>query len=236
MTRDAIRQLGFFKGLDEDALDEIVSAARPLTLSKGAFLLTQDEPAERFFLLRSGGVRLTQVTADGHQVVVRLVSPGEGIGIIAVLGKIGYPVSAEIIEDAELLAWQGDEIAELMLRHPRLAIHALRLVSGRLHGFMDQVRELSTERVERRIAHGLLRLARQVGRREEEGILIDIPLTRQDLAEMTGTTVFTVSRTLSAWETAGWLHTEKQRVTILEPAELSALAEDLPPVAEDRAS
>ena len=95
MPLEAISKLGFFKRLSDEALDEIVSAARPLTLRKGEFLLMQDEPAERFFLLRSGRVRLTQVTADGHQVVVRFVSPGEGIGIVAVLGKIRYPVSAD---------------------------------------------------------------------------------------------------------------------------------------------
>jgi CRP-like cAMP-binding protein len=89
---------------------------------------------------------------------------------------------------------------------------------------------VATERVERRIAHALLRLVRQAGRRVEAGVEIDFPLSRQDVAEMTGTTLHTVSRTLSAWESQGIVESGRQQVVIRKPHALVAIAEDLPPV------
>jgi CRP-like cAMP-binding protein len=91
----------------------------------------------------------------------------------------------------------------LMRRFPDVAINAARMIADRLHELQRQHRELMTERVERRIAPALVRLARGAGRRVEGGVEIDFPLSRQDLAQMTGTTLFTVSRTLSAWEQDG---------------------------------
>jgi CRP-like cAMP-binding protein len=90
------------------------------------------------------------------------------------------------------------------------------------------VRELSTQRVERRIARTILRLARQSGRKIEQGVLVDLPLSRQDIAEMTGTTLYTVSRVLSDWEDRGLVQSERQQVIITYPHGLVSLAEDIP--------
>ena len=115
-----------------------------------------------------------------------------------------------------------------MERFPRIAINGLRLVSQRWHEVEERYRELATERVERRIAQTLLRLVRQVGRRVENGVLIDLPLTRQDLADMTGTTHYTVSRILSQWEQEKLIETGRGRVLICYPHGLAHIAEDLP--------
>jgi CRP-like cAMP-binding protein len=93
----------------------------------------------------------------------------------------------------------------------------------------EKLREMATERVEQRIARTLARLANQIGKQTEAGILIDAPLTRQDLAEMTGTTVFTVSRTLKSWEREGILQVGREKVTITNPHRLVVLGEDLSP-------
>jgi CRP/FNR family transcriptional regulator, nitrogen oxide reductase regulator len=85
---------------------------------------------------------------------------------------------------------------------------------------------MATERVERRIAHAVLRLARQAGRRVEEGVQIEFPLSRQDIAEMTGTTLHTVSRTMSAWEQAGLIDGGRQRIVIKDPHALVRIAEE----------
>jgi CRP-like cAMP-binding protein len=93
----------------------------------------------------------------------------------------------------------------------------------------ERLRELATERVEQRVARTLLRLARQVGRKVEGGVLIDMPLSRQDLAEMTGTTLYTVSRILSQWEQQHLVETGRERILIRQPHGLVAIAEDLSP-------
>lgn len=218
-----------FRGLEPDGLQALAASARIVQRDSGEFLLRQGEPATEFFVVRSGRLRLSQLSAEGHQIVIRFVGPGEGVGIVAVLGGIAYPLSVEAVEPVEVLSWGGEGYADLMAQHPVLAVEALGLIAGRFKGAMDQLRELSTQRVERRVAHALLRLAGQMGRRLADGsIELDLPLSQQDLAEMTGTTVFTVSRTLSGWESRGLVKTGRKRVVLRQPHDLVAIAEDLP--------
>jgi CRP-like cAMP-binding protein len=115
-----------------------------------------------------------------------------------------------------------------MEQSPRIALNALRIMSGQIRGFQSTVKDLSTKRVEQRVARAVLRLARESGRNIEEGILIDLPLSRQDLAEMTGTTLFSVSRMLKDWEKQGLIMSQRQRVIITYPHGLVTIAEDLP--------
>ncbi len=115
-----------------------------------------------------------------------------------------------------------------MERFPHLAINALRFMSRHVQEFQDRYRELATERVERRVARALLRLAGQAGRKVDEGILIELALTRQDLAEMTGTTRYIISRMLSEWEQQGVIKAGRERVLIKQPHSLVVIAEDLP--------
>jgi CRP-like cAMP-binding protein len=109
-----------------------------------------------------------------------------------------------------------------------VAINAARMIADRFHELQRQHRELMTERVERRIARAILRLLDQSGRRVDAGVEIGFPLSRQDLAQMTGTTLFTVSRTLHRWEAAGLIAAARRRVVIREPHRLVRIAEDLP--------
>ncbi len=127
-------------------------------------------------------------------------------------------------------------MAALMENCPRLALNALSDVTGRLRDLRERYRELATERVERRVAHALTRLADRAGWKTEDGILIDMPLSRQDLAEMAGTTLYTVSRMLSGWQRDGLLDIGRQRVTILDPQGLIAIATDLQNVTTKRSS
>jgi CRP-like cAMP-binding protein len=185
--------------------------------------------------LFQGRVRLTQVTAEGQQVILRFITPGEGMGIVAALGTMTYPASAEALDACQALVWEGAAVADLMERHPRLALNGMRLLAQRVREFQDRLRELATERVERRVARMLLRLARQSGRKAAAGILIDLPLSRQNLAEMTGTTLYTVSRILSQWEAQGLVETGRERVMIRRPHRLVVIADDLPEADESRA-
>jgi CRP-like cAMP-binding protein len=149
------------------------------------------------------------------------------MGIIVVLSNTTYPLSAEVVSDCTALRWDYEATVHLMELFPGLALNGLRLVAGRFQELQSRYQELATERVERRVARTLLRLARQTGRRTEEGVLIDLPLSRQDLGEMTGTTLYTVSRILSNWEQQALIQTGRERVIICNPHGLVVIAEDL---------
>jgi CRP-like cAMP-binding protein len=221
----------FFAGLPPGEVADFMAQAPKRTAGAGRYLFHEGEPANAFYVLLAGQVRLTQLTAEGRQVIVRLVGPGEVFGGVLALGDTVYPVSAQAVGRCDLMAWDAERAMAMLERHPKLALNVLRVLAFRIRDLQDRYRELATERVERRIAHALLRLARQTGRRTEEGVLIDTPLTRKDLAEMTGTTLYTVSRTLSRWEQAGLVALGRSRLTILNPHGLVNVAEDLPPSA-----
>jgi CRP/FNR family transcriptional regulator, nitrogen oxide reductase regulator len=218
----------FFRGLAPHELEAVLQAAQRRKLSRGSYFFHQGEPATTFYILLEGRVRLTQISPEGHQVILHLATPGEGIGIIVALSNVPYPVAAEVVEDAAVLAWDSATTMQLLEKYPRLAVNGLRLVARRFGELQERYRELATERVERRVARALLRLARQMGKRVEEGVLIDMILSRQDLAEMTGTTLYTVSRILSGWEQQGLVESGRERVIIRSPHGLVSIAEDLP--------
>ncbi|GAB4530055.1 MAG: hypothetical protein Kow0063_07720 [Anaerolineae bacterium] len=172
---------------------------------------------------------MTQVTSEGHQVLVRFAGPGDCFGCIAALSGAVYTLSGQAVDDCLALAWDGETVARLMESYPRLALNVLELIAGYYKRLLDRYQELLTERVEQRVARALLRLARQAGQKVEGGVLIGLPLSREDLAQMTGTTLYTVSRILSRWEHEGFIEAGRERVLIHHPHAIVAIGEDLPP-------
>ena len=217
-----------FRGSDTAELEAALEVARHREVTKGEYFFLQGEPAIAFYILVEGRVRMTQITPEGHQVIIHFMGPGDGMGIIVALSNTTYPLAAEAVADCLALKWDYGSTIRLMEQHSRLALNGLRLVAGRFHELQNRYRELATERVERRVARALLRLTRQTGKRVEEGILLDLPLSRQDLGEMTGTTLYTVSRILSNWENEGLIQTGRERIIVREPHSLVIIAEDLP--------
>jgi len=216
-----------FKGLAGAELDGVVSAAHRVARDAGGHFFEQGAPADDFYVLAEGRVKMTQITPDGHQVVLRLVAPGSPFGGVAAFGHPVYPVGAEAIEPSLALGWDGRTMARLLEGNARLAMNALQFVATQLRDVQDRYRELVTEKVERRVARALLRLARDTGRKIDTGVLIDLPLTREDLAEMTGTTIYTVSRLIASWEEKGLVEGGRQRIVIRKPHALVVIADDL---------
>lgn len=225
-----LRQCTLFQGLDDEALRAIQRPAKVYSIPPNNIFFYEGEPADACYVILSGRVRLCQITPTGQQIIAHILGPGDELAIVATLGQIKYPLSAEAMEETAVLAWNSDKMAQLMERYPKIAVNGLRLLAGRLQEMQDRYRELATERVERRIARTLLRLAQQFGRKNGNGdVMIDTTLSREDIAQLTGTTHYTVSRMLSKWEQEGLVATGREAVTILSPHEMIAIAEDLPP-------
>jgi CRP-like cAMP-binding protein len=224
-----LQQARLFRDLPEAALRQIARVGRRRRVAADAFFFRQGRPAAVLYVLLAGQVKMTQITPEGQQIILRVISPGEMFGAVAALGEATYPASAQAADACVALGWDSATITDLMERFPHLTLNALGIVVARVHEFQDRYRELATERVERRVARALLRLVPQVGRRVESGVLLDLTLSRQDLAEMTGTTLFTVSRILSRWEQEGLIESGRERVVLRRPHSLVEIAEDLTP-------
>jgi CRP-like cAMP-binding protein len=218
-----------FRGLSAANLQAVLQVAQCRQVERNAFFFHQGDPATTFYLLAQGEAKLTRMTSEGHQMLVRFAKPGECFGVIAVLNNTVYTLSSQAVTDCLALVCDGETLARLMEHYPRIALNVLGLVAGHYTRLLDRYQELVTERVEQRVARVLLRLARQAGQRTEDGVLIGLPLSREDLAEMTGTTLYTVSRILSRWEHQGLVEAGRRRILIRHPHTLVAVAEDLSP-------
>lgn len=225
VDRSAIAGLKTFAGWSPADLDALLGLARSTRFPKGSNVFEQGAPASSFYLLLDGHVQATKLTPDGRQIIIRYIEPGELFGIAAQIRQKAYPASAKAIVDSVALVWPSAAWPELAGKFPALSASVLQALGSRLAEANARVMEMSTEAVERRVAHALLRLAKQSGRKVEGGVEIVFPITRQDLAEMTGTTLFTVSRILRAWRDDGLVASGRRRIVIRKPDRLSSLAD-----------
>jgi CRP-like cAMP-binding protein len=221
-----VAHLPLFAGLGPEELGEILREARSVRYPQHSAVFEQGEDAHSFFVLLHGHVRASKTTPAGEEIVVRYVAPGETFGVATAIGLQRYPATATAVDDSVALVWPSAAWPRLVERFPGLATNTLQTVGSRLQETHTRVIEMSTQQVEQRIAHALLRLAKQSGRKVEHGVEIDFPISRQDIAQMTGTTLHTVSRTLSGWEQRGLIESGRQRIVLREPHQLFVLAEE----------
>ena len=206
----------------------MANSARSARYPRSNEVFSQGEDVHSFFLLLSGHVRASKTTPTGEQVVMRYVSPGEMFGVAPAMGLKQYPATATAVDDSVVLIWPSAAWPRLVAKFPALATNTLQAVGSRLQESFTRVVEMSTEQVERRVAHALVRLAKQSGRTVGRGVEIDFPISRQDIAQMTASTLHTVSRILSGWEQAGLIESGRQRIVLREPDKIFALAEQAP--------
>lgn len=211
-----------FASLADDQRLAILQASRPRRLARREVLERQGDPARTFYLVAAGYLKLTQVTAGGEEVVVRFVGPGEPYGGVVVLDQDTYPVSAQAVEAATVLGWTRDVMRALTNEIPQLRMNIVGEIAQHMRDALARVQQLQTARVGQRLAATLLHLARPIG----ATLRIAHPVTRQELAEMTGATLFTVSRTLSEWESRGWIATVQAHIELLQPTHIERLVDD----------
>lgn len=225
LDRTLVKSLPLFQKMSDPELDTLLTRATVRRVPQNEAVFEQGATADFFFLLLNGRLKVTQVTKDGQQIIVRVVNPGDLFGFARALQRSDYPGTATAATESLVLAWPTELWNIFVEKNPHLAVNALHTIGQRLDEAHTRIREMSTEEVERRVAHTVLRLAEQAGKPESGGIRIDFPISRQDIAEMTGTTLHTVSRILSAWEGRGLVVGGRQKLTLKDIPGLRRLAE-----------
>ena len=213
-----------FRKLARPQIREILDAAQALRFDAGVPVFSEGMPVDRFFLLLDGHIRVIRTTAGGEQIIALHIAPGQLFGIGAALGHKAYPATAMTADDCVVLAWPNRLWAEFTARHDGFATETYKVVGARVGEMNNRIVEMATQQVEQRIANAVLRLVTQMGRKVEGGIEIGIPITRQNISDMTGTTLHTVSRLLSAWERDGIVASERRKITVTAPHRLVLLS------------
>lgn len=224
-----LSSVSLFSDLSSELRRAIAEQLRVKWVERGDFVFLEGDAATSLNLLGAGRVKVVRETDEGREVILRQIDPGDIFGGAGGWGSATYPASARAQERAVVLRLPAERFTALIREKPDFALAVVSELGRRLREAEARIRDLQSERVERRLARALLRLANKTGSRSDQGIELGVPLTRQDLAELAGTTLSTASRTLSAWDQQGIVASGREKVIILRPHALVAIAEDLPP-------
>jgi len=213
-SRGGIQNAAIFEGLPPEELNLVVSRASPQAVPRGVFLFRQGESASKMFLLESGRVRLHEITADGRELLIRFVRPGEVFGDKAAIAGADYGASAATDTPVRTYAWTTETLVALLEEVPRLAINLFTITTRYLHYSRERYRMLATAPAERRIDWALAELARSFGSAQGNATAITGRALQQDIADLGITTIYTVSRVLRGYEQRGVLTRKRGRIVL----------------------
>ncbi len=222
---EALERHPLFQGLSREDLAPLLVECRLRTPPKGGRLFSAREPAEAFFIVVSGRVKLSRSTPQGREHVVEVILPGESFALMPVLEGGGYPVDATALGDASVIGIPRHAYLRFLTRHPELHERASREVAERLRRFSTRLEEVSTRPVQARIAAHLLRIARKESGEAAAGTVVDLGATREVAGATVGTVREVFIRTLRAMEKEKVIAIRGRRIEIRDPARLGAMAE-----------
>jgi CRP-like cAMP-binding protein len=222
---DNLQKSDVFKGLTIEQYDAVIRSGFRKKLQPKNILFHQGDPATSCVLVNRGRLKLTILNEQGREIILRYIGAGELTAAVAVLKNWNYPVTAESIEETDVTAWDKPTMMQVMHQYPDIAINLLAIILERIDDVQNRYLEICTEHVDQRIARSLLRIMRRAGSKTRSGIQIDIPLSRQNIADYSGTTLYTVSRTLSAWEKNGWIKSGREKIIVTDPHALVQFSE-----------
>jgi CRP-like cAMP-binding protein len=218
-----VRQLPIFFNLSQIECRAILAAAHEKEFLRRHSLFTEGAPCQQVLLLLSGCVKTTQLGSTGCEVILRLSGPGELVGAFESYLGTNNLVTARTTQPTTALVWDAATFEKVSDRHPTLRRNTARLLGLRLQELEERFREISTQKVAPRLSHQLIRLSNQL-RQQTNGVL-EISLSREELAQLTGTTLFTVSRLLSQWGRLGIVSTGREAVVVRNLQALADLSE-----------
>jgi len=221
---EIFHQTLLFRTLPGPDRQRLAAVAQVETFAPGETLFFEGDASLSFYTLVSGRVKVFKTTLSGKDIILGLFTAGDPVGSVAVYREQPYPASAVALEETVAIRISRDALFTLLEEHPSVARGLLLGLTHRLIELVNRVGELTGARVEPRLARLLLRLAEQIGRPGGEGTFIPLPLSRQELADMTGTTIETCIRVMSRWDKEDTVRTTREGFLVLDRETLETLA------------
>jgi len=221
---DNFKKIDLFKNLSRDELKELQPYLSFAAVKKKEKIFSEGVPPEWFYIVSKGKVKISKLSQEGKEIILEIISPGDIFGGVAVLRNFPYPANAVAMEDSEVIKISRKNLMRLVDRFPNLMYCIALQLGDRMKSSYDSLKNIALERVESRIAALLLKLASKVGTETPKGLLIDMRLTKQDIADMVGTTVETSIRTFSKFKKQGLLVDSGGKIVIKDREGLAALS------------
>lgn len=218
-----IKNIAIFNTLGPQEEKEVVRYLIADTFRKKEMIFSEGDPPDWFYIVKKGKVKITKLSHEGKEIILEVISPMEFFGGIAVVRGFPYPANAVAMEATEVLKISRKDIIGLMDRMPNLMYCLAMNIGDRIKGSHEMLKSIALDKVEARIASLLIKLADKTGEKVPEGVLIHMKLTKQDIAEMVGTTVETSIRTMSKLTKAGIVSVKAGNIVIRDLAKLKSL-------------
>jgi CRP/FNR family transcriptional regulator len=202
-----LADLPIYQGLNRKDLEVLAAVTRLREYRRGESIFREGDPSDKLLIVLEGLVKITKTTPSGREVILHVMAPGDPIGGAAVYDELPYPGSAVALDHVACAQTLTADLFKLLERHPSLVRGLLKSLTRRLVELTSRLTELSGGHVEERLARVLFKLACDRGSTESEGVFIPMPLSRQELADLTGTTIETCIRIMSRWAKTGLVET-----------------------------
>lgn len=219
-----LKKTPIFSHLSDEELDSIIPQVVKRRLKKNTVVFHENDPAAAFYLVKSGRVKIYKTGPEGREQVLSILGDGQIFGDVPAFDGGPYPASAATMADSEIYLIRSEDFQALVRQHPEVALKIIRVLGQRLRQSMELVRDLSFKQVPHRLAGLLVKLAAEYGTESEAGLLIELPLSRQELADIVGTSRETITRELKKMEREGMIVVDRRQLTINDPERLRAWA------------
>jgi CRP/FNR family transcriptional regulator len=217
-----IKQSFIFSRLNDEELVELAALASERSLSPGEFVFWEGDAPDWFYIVAAGQVKALKHSSSGKEFIIAFFGPGEMFGEVAVFENKPYPASAQAASETRVLGIKRDDFLSFLKNRPQVALRVISVLGGRLRDAQARLRDLAAERVEQRIARTLLMLSSKLG--------ATLPFTRQEIADMSGTTTETAIRVMSRLKDGGIVRSVRGKIVILDELKLRLLSEGPPQV------
>jgi len=215
-NHDYLRQISIFSELDGEFLEKIYKISRVRKYEKGRIIFMEGEPGEAFFYIKSGLVKISKLSRDGREHILHVLNEGHVFAEVTLFSNTEYPATAEVLEEAEIGIIKNEDLEKVIKENPDLSLQLIKYLNKRLVEAHMKIRNLALYDTYERTAQALVKLAEDYGRKSSKGVNLDISISRQELANLVGTTRETVIRALTAFKKEHLIGIEKNTITIFD--------------------
>lgn len=215
-----LKKISYFSGIEKENLKDIAEIMIERTYRRGHILFMEGEYGEAVHFVMEGKVKIYKTSEDGREHILYIATPGDIFAEVILFNEVNYPATAEVLEDARIAFIRNEDLEKVLKDHPAMAVAIIKVLNKRLMDAQQRVKSLALNNTHGRTAQMLLKMAAEHGKRTERGLELDLSISRQELANMVGTTRETVTRILMAFKKYKLIEIERNIIRITQPEKL----------------